>query len=89
MPNFRRLNSSFICHGPCKPLKPEHANVERMYIQYLPSNYEEGEKFPVVIDFQVIIVTLLIIHDKLTNGKGSLERKHILIEDPEKICFMG
>ena len=36
---------------------PEHGPVERMYLQYLPSNYQEHDSFPLVLDFHGFTMT--------------------------------
>ena len=36
---------------------PEFGPVERMYLLYKPSNYEESDKFPLVLDFHGFTMT--------------------------------
>ena len=36
---------------------PEHGPVDRMYLQYLPSNYQDHNTFPLVLDFHGFTMT--------------------------------
>ena len=36
---------------------PDYGSVERLYLQYLPSNYDSGDMFPLVLDFHGFTMT--------------------------------
>jgi len=36
---------------------PDFGSVDRLYLQYLPSNYEDQESFPLVLDFHGFTMT--------------------------------
>ena len=36
---------------------PDFGSVDRLYLQYLPSNYEDQESFPLVLDFHGFTLT--------------------------------